>query len=526
MRLDDVEVAPAFLDRVPISFARRHKIVGCTHPGGGIDLYASLSSSRDAVDALARMLPSVHRILRASSDAVLARLNAAYERQTGQADAAISDLKYDQSSSELLRHLDIQTSGGEDLLEGEGRAPVVKLVNALLFEATQHRASDIHIQPTERESVVRTRIDGVLFDAHHLPRSVHDELVSRVKVMARMNIAEKRLPQDGRATVRVGTRQIDLRVSTVPTSFGERVVFRLLDKSARLYSLNELGMPPATLASFSRMVRMEHGLILVTGPTGSGKSTTLYGVLQQLKTTELNVLTLEDPIEYQLPGISQMQVAERKGMSFAKGLRSVLRQDPDIIMVGEIRDKETAELAIQAALTGHLVFSTLHTNDAASAVTRLLDLGIEPYLVASSLRAVMAQRLVRRVCRECANHPPDTVLRYQLRQLGLDPDDCDLSSTRVGSGCPACRDTGYRGRVGIFEYLPLSDAVRELIQERCAASSIKRAAVAEGLNTLREDGIAKVLNGQTTAEEVVRVTLAVDATELEQRGATRRRGEA
>src|SRR5258706_4051078 len=284
----------------------------------------------------------------------------------------------------------------EDLLDNASRAPVIKLVNLILFEAVKSNASDVHVQPYEDRLMVRTRIDGVLYDAFSLPKNIQEEVISRVKVMGRMNIAEKRLSQDGRATVQVGERNIDLRIASLPTSYGERIVIRLLDKSTRLYSLPEIGMDERTLGRFGQLINVEHGLILVTGPTGSGKSTTLYSVLRQLNSKEKNILTLEDPIEYQLDGISQTQVSDKKGMTFASGLRSVLRQDPDIIMVGEIRDLDTATMAIQSSLTGHLVFSTLHTNDAASAVTRLLDLGIEPYLVASSVVGVLAQRLVRR----------------------------------------------------------------------------------------------------------------------------------
>ncbi|MEM9916321.1 MAG: ATPase, T2SS/T4P/T4SS family, partial [Planctomycetota bacterium] len=321
-------------------------------------------------------------------------------------------------------------------------------------------------------------------------------------------------------------RKIDLRLSTVPTSHGERVVFRLLDKSARLYALDELGMPPEVLGEYSETIQAEHGLVLVTGPTGSGKSTTLYGSLQRINCTELNVLTLEDPIEYQLPGVSQMQVSEKKGMSFAKGLRSVLRQDPDIIMVGEIRDRETAELAIQAALTGHLVFSTLHTNDAPSAVTRLLDLGIEPYLVSSSLLAVMAQRLVRRVCGECAEPLDPLDAERELERLRFDmadtwtlkgsSDDHDhgqITGLYRGLGCPACRDTGYRGRVGLYEYLAIDERLRDAIQERSPASRLKQIARRNGMRSLRDDGIQKILRGMTTTDEVLRVTARTAANE-------------
>ena len=535
--LDNFRGWALFVERVAISYARRHQLVGLLdeqgqtwlvlgvrnvlpHPESGHSEAQPVRASRsqhEALDAVRRWLNKPVRIARADSDQVAGCINRVYEGQTGHADQAIRGIEAEDDISTLLDqdHTNVTSGGGGgDLLDGEGRAPVVKLANALLFEAVKLQASDVHVQPREDRVAVRMRIDGVLFDAYVLPISTHEELVSRIKVMGRMNIAEKRIPQDGRATVRVGTRTIDLRLSTVPTSYGERVVFRLLDKSARLYTLDDLGMPPEVLEQFGEIITAEHGLVLVTGPTGSGKSTTLYGALQQINCTELNVLTLEDPIEYQLPGVSQMQVSDKKGMNFARGLRSVLRQDPDIIMVGEIRDKETAELAIQAALTGHLVFSTLHTNDAPSAVTRLLDLGIEPYLVSSSLLAVMAQRLVRRVCGECA-HPLDaTTTREQLARLDIPAYELSQHKAtegfrgRRGDGCPACRDTGYRGRVGLYEYLPINEPLRESIQQRASASTLKQIARHHGMQSLRDDGVQKFLHGRTTVDEILRVTPA------------------
>jgi general secretion pathway protein E len=351
--------------------------------------------------------------------------------------------------------------------------------------------------------MVRTRIDGVLYDSFELPKNVQEEVISRVKVMAKMDIAEKRLAQDGRATVQIGDRLIDLRIASLPTSFGERVVIRLLDKGARLYELPELGMDARTLEIFKKLVSLEHGLLLVTGPTGSGKSTTLYAALKQINSKEKNVLTIEDPIEYQLEGISQTQVSDKKGMTFASGLRSVLRQDPDVIMVGEIRDVETANMAIQSSLTGHLVFSTLHTNDAASAITRLLDLGIEPYLVASSVMGVLAQRLVRRICPACAVAYEPSAL--ELQWLGA---SCEQAGgMRIGKGCAACRHTGYRGRFGTFELLIIDESVRRLISNRATASEIKSAAMKTGMHLLRGDGIGKILAGLTTIAEVERVTM-------------------
>jgi general secretion pathway protein E len=393
------------------------------------------------------------------------------------------------------------------LLDVAGRAPVIRLVNLMLFEAVKGGASDVHIQPYEDRLVVRFRIDGMLFDAFEVPKPLQEEVVSRIKVIGKMNIAEKRLPQDGRATVQVGDRRIDLRIASLPGSHGERVVLRLLDKSARLYTLPEVGMDDQVLVQFRDVIRMEHGLILVTGPTGSGKSTTLYAALQEINSRDRNVVTLEDPIEYQIDGISQTQINTKKGLTFAAGLRSVLRQDPDIIMVGEIRDEETAVMAIQSALTGHLVFSTLHTNDAASAVTRLLDLGIEPYLISSSLLAVLAQRLVRKVCSECCEERSISDQEQQFLRQAANNNQPGRNILKHGRGCPNCRETGYRGRIGLFELLAIDDEIRSRIQERSNASEIRDTALCRGMKLLRDDGAVKILRGATTVDEVGRVTV-------------------
>jgi general secretion pathway protein E len=395
-----------------------------------------------------------------------------------------------------------------DLLDHSSRAPAIKLVNMLLFEAVKRRVSDVHIQPLETHTAVRYRIDGVLYDYLRLPKHLLDEVVSRIKVIGRMDIAEKRLAQDGRTTVTIGEKSIDLRISIIPTSLGERVVIRLLDKSARLYRLPELGMSRVDQERFEHLISQTHGIVLVTGPTGSGKSTTLYAALQYLDCKEKNILTLEDPIEYQLPGISQTQVSNKKGMTFATGLRTVLRQDPDIIMVGEIRDEETARMAVQSSLTGHLVFSTLHTNDAAGAVARLLDLGIEPYLVASSLLGVLAQRLIRILCSACAATASLTIADCRLYQI----DEAHAGRTiRKACGCDVCASTGYRDRKGIFELLVVDEAIRNGIAERARSSEIRSMAVNGGMTTLRQDGVRKVLEGVTALEEVARVTCQVDS---------------
>ena len=511
----DLPPHPGFLSRVPIAFARRHGLLGLEAPGGGGGLVLLMTdpTQADLAENTAKLLAvPADRVAveRADAEALPGLINAAYEARTGGVDRAVASLDAGGGADRreaMLARLHNQ-GGAADLLEGGEDSPVVELVNTMLAEAVAARASDVHVQPLEASLVARMRVDGVLQDTFDLPKAIQEEVVSRVKVMARMDIAEKRLPQDGRVAVRVGDRAVDLRVSTLPTAFGERVVIRLLDKSRGLLRLAELGMPAETEAGYRRLVAAEHGIVLVTGPTGSGKSTTLYAALAEADGTARNILTIEDPIEYQLPGVSQTQVNLKKGLTFAGGLRSILRQDPDVIMVGEIRDRETAEVAIQAALTGHLVLSTLHTNDAASAVTRLLDLGIEPYLIASSVTGVAAQRLLRRVCDACSRPVTGEELerdRARLVAIGEDPGAVDGAELHRGAGCDRCRGTGFRGRTGVFEMLPIDAALVGLIQERADAGAIKAAAVARGMATLHDDAVRLLRSGVTTADELARV---------------------
>ncbi|MEK6674484.1 MAG: type II secretion system ATPase GspE [Planctomycetota bacterium] len=494
------DVSQDFVRRVPIAFARRFGVLGLKAENGCQLVAVSEKSMLAALDKLAVLLGKPTRPVFVDEDVLRRMISEAYGRQASGVEQVIEALP---GADPLMLVDELSRSG--DLLDTTGSSPVTKLVNLVLFEAVKRRASDVHVQPFEDHLQIRLRIDGVLYDYVCPPTHLLDEIVSRIKVMGKMNIAEKRLAQDGRTTVKVGDKTIDLRISTLPTSFGERVVLRLLDKSARLYRLPELGMSERDLVEFRELITRTSGIVLVTGPTGSGKSTTLYAALQELNCKELNVLTLEDPIEYQLPGISQTQVSDKKGMTFATGLRHVLRQDPDVIMVGEIRDQETARMAIQSSLTGHLVFSTLHTNDAAGAVARLLDLGVEPYLVSGSLLGVLAQRLVRRVCEHCK------------APRALTPGDVDLwqlSPTVVGStvyeaiGCERCHQTGYHERMGIFELLRISEEVRELLHHQPQTRLLKEAARKAGMTTLHEDGVRKWLSGTTTLDEVCRVTTA------------------
>jgi general secretion pathway protein E len=398
-----------------------------------------------------------------------------------------------------------------DFAELMRKTPVVKLVSLLVAQAVRSGASDIHFQPTGDHLRVRFRTDGILHDVLDLPRSSQDAILSRVKVLGKMDIAERRSPQDGRASFRYADREIDVRMSVIPTDEGERAVLRLLDKEQKLLQLEEVGLSDRNLTEFERLIRMSHGMILVTGPTGSGKTTTLYAALMKINSSEDNIITIEDPVEYKLPGISQIQVLPRKNVTFGSMLRSVVRQDPDIIMIGEIRDEETASMAVQSSLTGHLVFSTLHTNDSAGAIARLLDLGVEPFLISSSLLAVLAQRLVRRVCAACGR--PDSVSAADLAMLNLGAEEGRRANLRRGAGCDQCMGTGYRGRLGVFELLLVDDAIRPLINRRASSSEIREAGMRGGLTLLRADGAAKALAGLTTVEEVLRATQQEDETQ-------------
>lgn len=440
------------------------------------------------------------RLVVTSEEEITRAINAIRTKLMSGRDSALTS-EEEESGGDLDTQLKIDVTDAED-----DDAPIIRYVNAIIFKANSERASDVHIEPFEEKLKVRFRIDGVLYDIATEDKSFQAAIVSRIKVMAGLNIAERRLPQDGRIGLKIAGRDVDIRVSTIPTQFGERVVMRLLDKTATVLDLEQLGIVGGNLAVVEQLIQRPNGIILVTGPTGSGKTTTLYSCLAKINTPELNILTVEDPIEYQLEGIGQMQVNPKINFTFASGLRAILRQDPDVVMVGEIRDTETADIAIQASLTGHLVLSTLHTNDAPGAVTRLLDMGIEPFLVSSSLLAVMAQRLVRKLCPACRE--PYELTDAELRELGVDPSTIGERTVAAPGtrDCSACQNTRYSGRTGIHELLLIDDTMRGLILERKDSNSIKNAAVRNGFRALRADGAQKVLAGITSVEEVLLVT--------------------
>jgi general secretion pathway protein E len=486
--------------RLPIQFAKRHNLLPITVDGEVVVVATANPSLIGPIDDLRLLFGKAVRAVVAPAPQIADAINRVYDRASGSTAELVSGLDV-----ERLDLMATELDEPQDLLDANDEAPIIRLVNQLIFQAVKDRASDIHIEPFERQLVVRFRIDGILYDIVKPPKRFQPVIVSRVKIMAGLNIAEKRLPQDGRIRTKIAGKDVDIRVSVIPTAFGERIVMRLLDRSATLLPLDDLGLAGQNLKTVQRLIHQSHGIILVTGPTGSGKTTTLYGALQKINSNEKNIITIEDPIEYQLAGVGQMQVNPKIELTFANGLRSILRQDPDVIMVGEIRDMETAEIAIHAALTGHLVFSTLHTNDSFGAVTRLVDMGIEPFLVSSSVIAVMAQRLVRRVCAKCRT--PVQPSSEQLRELGISPAEAAQGTVfHPGAGCPQCKQTGYRGRIGIHELLIVDDDVRSLIMKNSDAATIRRDATSRGMPTLRDDGTRKVLEGLTTIEEVMRVT--------------------
>ncbi|HOJ51406.1 MAG TPA: type II secretion system ATPase GspE [Syntrophales bacterium] len=493
------EVETDFVEEVPIQYLRQYKILPLCRPQEKIMVVNDPSLSFP-IDNLCRLLGwDDYRLVLATQGTINSAINLIYDRMRRSAEEFFQEIS-EESPEKIIS--EIEETG--DLLADASEAPIIKLVNLLLTGAVRDRASDIHIEPYQSQVKVRYRIDGILYDVLSLPRRIHPPLTSRIKIMAKLNIAEKRLPQDGRIDIRIGDKSIDIRVSILPTAFGERVVLRLLDKTADLLKLADLGMTEKDVRLFHELIKSPYGIILVTGPTGSGKSTTLYAAISTINSPEINIITIEDPIEYQIEGVGQIQVNPKIDLTFANGLRSIVRQDPDVILVGEIRDRETAEIAIQSSLTGHLVFSTLHTNDAASAITRLIDMGIEPFLVTSSVIAIVAQRLVRILCPKCKEpYRPDEETLAKLN-IGAEM-GTDIIFYRK-TGCLYCMNTGYRGRTGIFEILTMDEAIKKLVLTTSDANLINELAQKRGMNNLLHDGINKVWKGITTIEEVLRVT--------------------
>jgi general secretion pathway protein E len=500
--LDGTKVPGTFVDSVPVNFARNYNLVALESGDGVLKVATCSPLDPHPMDDLAAMIGTEVDAVLAPRQEITTLIARAYRHKADGVDEALDAVSEDGDIGSLAAEID----DSEDVLDVSNKAPIIKLVNTILFQALKLRASDVHFQPYPDRMQVRFRIDGILYDMDAIPKRVQDAIISRVKVMGKMDIAERRLPQDGRASLRIGDGEVDVRISSVPTSTGERIVMRLLDKTAKLYRLNEIGLEEKNLEMIREYLDYNHGIVLVTGPTGSGKTTTLYASMAEIDTTKKNILTIEDPVEYAIGGISQVQVNQKKGLTFASGLRSFLRQDPDVMMVGEIRDLETAEVAIRAALTGHLVFSTVHTNDAASTITRMVDQGVESYLVASSIVLIIAQRLVRTICPHCKVVVPiDDEWAAKLRKVDMTPDELG-GEIAHGPGCDECFHSGYAGRTAIYEFLPVTERIRTMVMEGASASEIKREQINEGFQTLRADGRKKIIQGVTTPDEVLRVT--------------------
>ena len=487
--------------KIPVHFLKKNRIAPFKVAKNTIFIGVADVLNIQPLDDLKMLYPN-HNLepVLTSDDEILRVIQHHYDTMGAEtAGEVIEDLEG--SEFEILT---APVSETEDIMDMANEAPIIRLVNTVFKQAVGDRASDIHIEPYEKELIIRFRIDGILYQMFTPPKKFQGAIISRIKIMANLNIAENRLPQDGRIQIKIGGKDIDIRVSIFPTHYGERVVLRLLNKTDMSFDLNALGFSQRSLDEYNKLITKTHGIILVTGPTGSGKTTTLYSVLSRLNNVDVNILTVEDPIEYQIPGIGQMQVKPKIDLTFANGLRSILRQDPDIIMIGEIRDLETAEIAVQAALTGHRVFSTLHTNDAASGVTRLIDMGVEPFLIASSVNALLAQRLVRTICPHCKESFKPS--QKMLKDLGLKMKDLKSGKLYRGKGCEKCLKTGYMGRLGIYELLQVTNDIRKMILAHADSNQIKEFAVSKGMTTLLQDGLNKAAAGLTTVEEVIRVS--------------------
>ncbi len=498
---NDVPVVREFTEFIPIRYAKKNIFFPLKKTRNTLEVAITNPELSQPLDDLARHFKCHIQSVISHKQAVLDLINRAYDESSASTEDAVDLLDSEETYENILA-----VEEPEDLLDATDEEPIKRLVNSLLWQAAKDEASDVHIDPTPRETIVRYRIDGVLQQVTVFPRQVHVTVINRIKVMSRLDIAQKGLPQDGRSMVLIAGRKIDIRVSTIPTVHGEKIVMRLLFQEEKLMQLRQLGLAKYILQPYQNLVNSSGGIILVTGPTGSGKTTTLYASLAEIDNEARNIITIEDPVEYKLSGYSQIEVKPKVGLTFANALRSVLRQDPDVIMVGEMRDTETAQIAIQSALTGHLVFSTVHTNSAPATITRLIDMGIEPFLVSSSIIGVLAQRLVRRICPDCRKsyqpHPE------QLRELGIKEVSFRKLDRRFfrGDGCDNCRQTGYRGRIGIHELLVMSEGVKNTILESSDSDTIKKQGLKEKMITLRRDGVNKILLGLTTAEEILSIT--------------------
>jgi type IV pilus assembly protein PilB len=492
VNLDGFEPPDSLLEMLPANIATAHRAVPVEWDGMSLKVALEDPFQHQAIEDIRFAIGTETRLVIAPVDQVYDFLRKHYSRGAGEMKNVLHELELDAEAAEMSAEA------------AAASAPIIKYVDLVMKQAIQDRASDIHFEPFEHDFKIRYRVDGALYEMAPPPRHLASPVISRVKVMSNLNIAERRLPQDGRIQREVAGRQVDMRVSTLPTQFGESVVLRVLDRSSVNLSLEALGMPPKIYDYLMKTIDLPNGIFIVTGPTGSGKTTTLYACLDKMNTVDAKVLTAEDPVEFDIDGIVQVPVHEAIGLTFAKVLKAFLRQDPDRIMVGETRDMETAQIAIQASLTGHLVLTTLHTNDAPGAVTRLIDMGVEPFMISASLEGVLGQRLIRKVCKQCSTpyEPTEAV----LKQLGLSPHEIGDKSFYYGSGCPACNNTGYRGRKGIYELLDVTEPIRELINQRAPGVVLKQKAIELGMSTLREDGLRCIFEGETSIEEVLKYT--------------------
>ncbi len=507
-RIDLEKLPRALFEEIPYHFVRKNLVLPIAVEGDAVVVALADPLNLASLDELRLLLDRKLQFVLASEERILEAINSAYHHKEDAASKLISDLEHKAKESREKGAEELEVY---DLLSQKDEAPIVRLLNFILSEAINQRASDIHFEPFEEDLRIRYRIDGVLSTRHAPAREYQAALLSRIKVLAKLDIAEQRLPQDGRIKVRMGGKEIDLRVSTLPAIHGERIVLRLLDKETLKMGFQELGLMAQSLKELRSALGATEGIVLVTGPTGSGKTTTLYSALSEKRSDEINIMTIEDPIEYKLSGVAQIAVHPKIGLTFAQGLRHILRQDPDVVMVGEIRDRETAEIAIQAALTGHLVLSTLHTNDAPSAITRLVDMGIEPYLLSSTLVAVLAQRLVRKICPECKESytPSDE----ELAEIGLERASSE-GGLAHGLGCASCHGSGYYGRIGLYELMMIDEPLQKEIAKNCDARSLRAFALKRGLITLKQHGAHLVQKQITTTAEVLRVARRSDLGEL------------